>query len=138
MREGGAPQAGVSCVGLLPLLVRSFVCCDKPINGDLFILTKSFTVNQLSTTDHMLTDLGFNSIGDDGVCVLSTVITVCCHLRFGCDCVERGRRMSVFDWCGRVVYEYTERLQPMLRGVVTRKVVVTNQGGVVTTLARGL
>ena len=32
----------------------------------------------------------------------------------------------------------TERLQPMLRGVVTSNLVVTTQGGVVTTLARGL
>ena len=33
---------------------------------------------------------------------------------------------------------YTDRLQPMITGVVTTKVVVTTQGGVVTTLARGL
>ena len=33
---------------------------------------------------------------------------------------------------------HTESLQPMLTGVVTTKMVVTTQGGVVTTLARGL
>jgi hypothetical protein len=34
--------------------------------------------------------------------------------------------------------QHTESLQPMLTGVVTTKMVVTTQGGVVTTLARGL
>ena len=39
---------------------------------------------------------------------------------------------------GSLGRDHTESLQPMLRGVVTRKLVVTTQGGVVTTLARGL